>query len=139
MSNFYCHPGRAGGTPLGFSSGTSYAAPLVAGLAALYLEQNPFATPAQVLAALRANAANLGDIDGNGTADLLARSPVATPACNVPQRLFVNTGSSVPFKASQLRDSCPTGYDAFAQFNAGNGTVVLEGLGPTDAVYRYTP
>jgi subtilisin family serine protease len=94
-------------------SGTSFAAPLVAGLAALYLEQNPFATPAQVQAALLANAANLGDIDGNGTADYLARSPVATPACNVTQRLFVNTGVSVPFLSSQLRDSCPTGYDAF--------------------------
>jgi len=119
-------------------SGTSYAAPLVAGLAALYLEQNPFATPAQVRAALLANAANLGDIDGNGTADYLARSPVATPACNVTQRLFVNTGVSVPFTSSQLEDSCPTGYSANAQFNASHGTVGIGGIGPNDILYRYT-
>ena len=120
-------------------SGTSFAAPMVAGLAALYLEQNPFATPVQVLSALRANAANLGDIDGNGIADLLARSPVATPACNVPQRLFVSTGSSVRFYSSQLRDSCPAGYDGYAQFNAGNGSVTIDGIGPEDILYRYTP
>lgn len=120
-------------------SGTSFAAPMVAGLAALYLEQNPFANPAQVLAALQANAANLGDIDGNGTADLMARTPVATPACNVPQRLFVSTGSSVPFRSSHLRDSCPTGYDAWAQFNASNGSVATQGIGPEDVLYLYTP
>jgi subtilisin family serine protease len=119
-------------------SGTSYAAPLVAGLAALYLEQNPSATPAQVRSALLANAANLGDIDGNGTADYLARSPVAAPACNVTQRIFVNTGVSVPFTSSQLQDSCPAGYEAFAQFNASHGTGGIGGIGPNDIRYFYT-
>lgn len=120
-------------------SGTSYAAPLVAGLAALYLEQNPFATAAQVRTALLANAANLGDIDGNGTADYLARSPVATPACNVTQRLFVNTGVSVRFLSSQLGDSCPAGYSAQSQFNASHGTIGIGGIGPNDISYYYTP
>lgn len=125
-------------------SGTSFAAPLVAGLAALRLEQFPGETPAQVLAALLANAAALGDIDGNGTIDYFARSPVATPACdlpvNVPQRrIFVSTSQTGRFYSSQMRDSCPAGYDAYAQFNASDGTVKLLGIGPAGAVYGYTP
>lgn len=120
-------------------SGTSYAAPLVAGLAALRLQQAPWETPAQVRAALLANAASLGDVDGNGTVDLMARSPVGAPACNVPQRMFVNSSQTRGFYSSQMRDSCPAGYDAFAQFNALHGTVGLWGMGPTDAVYGYDP
>jgi subtilisin family serine protease len=120
-------------------SGTSFAAPLVAGLAALRLQQFPGETPAQVRAALLANAASIGDVDGNGTIDYFARSPVATPACNVPQRMFVNTSQTRWFYSSQMRDSCPAGYDAFAQFNALHGTVSIFGFGPSDAVYGYTP
>ncbi|HEX5761455.1 MAG TPA: S8 family serine peptidase [Thermoanaerobaculia bacterium] len=121
------------------SSGTSYAAPLVAGLAALHLQQNPTATPAAVRSALLGNAANLGDIDGSGYADYMARSPVATPACNVTQRLFVNTGLSVRYFSSQLRDSCPAGYDATSQFNAAHGQIGITGIGPNDISYSYIP
>jgi subtilisin family serine protease len=125
-------------TPPRIGSGTSYAAPLVAGLAALYFEQNPWATPSQVLTALRANAA-IRNIDGIGSSDFLARSAVAVPACNVTQRLFVNTGFSVAFTSTDLRDSCPAGYDAFSQFNATNGQVGIGGVGPEGVLYRYTP
>ncbi len=120
-------------------SGTSFAAPLVSGLAALYLQGSPNATPAQVLAALRNNAANLGDIDGNGIADFMVRDAVATPACNVPQRLFVNAGQSVAFRSIDLTDSCPAGYSGQPQFNAASGQVTIAGVAPEGILYRYTP
>lgn len=121
-------------------SGTSFAAPLVAGLAALYLQQNPLATPTQVLNSLLTNSANLGDIDGDGIPDFLARSPVAVPACKVTQRLFVNTGGqNVAFQSADLRDSCPAGYDAEPQYNAANGQIGIGGIGPNNILYRYTP
>lgn len=59
----------------GVLSGTSFAAPIVAGLAALHLQDHPDATPAQVLAALRDGAVSLGDIDGDGKDDLLVQMP----------------------------------------------------------------
>lgn len=119
-------------------SGTSFAAPLVAGLAALHLQQSPTDTPAQVLSALKANAA-VRNVDGVGALDYIARSPVATPACNVPQRLFVNTGRSVNFTSIQLADSCPAGYTAYPQFNAAHGQIAIGGIAPEGISYYYTP
>ncbi len=53
-------------------SGTSMAAPHVAGVAALYLQHNPGATPAQVAAALTGNATAGTVADaGSGSPDLL--------------------------------------------------------------------
>jgi hypothetical protein len=48
-------------------------------------------------------------------------------------------GSSVRFYSSQLRDSCPAGYDGYAQLSAPNGSIAIEGIGPEDTLYRYTP
>ena len=59
----------------GVLSGTSFSAPIVTGLVALYLEDNPYATPTDVLPALKDGAANLGDIDGDGQDDLLVQTP----------------------------------------------------------------
>ena len=72
-------------------SGTSMASPHVAGIAALYLQAHPTATPAQVKAAIVGNA-TAGKIVGvNGSPNLLAYSgfiggsaPVAAPAAPAP-------------------------------------------------------
>lgn len=64
---------------LGVLSGTSFAAPMVTGLAALYLETNPTATPAEVLAELKRNALPIADVDGDGGPDLMAQAPPAGP------------------------------------------------------------
>jgi subtilisin family serine protease len=120
-------------------SGTSFAAPLVTGLAALYLEANPGATPAQVLSALRSNAASLGDIDGNGTTDYLVRSFVGLPACNVPQRLFTDTGEYAKFSTIDLADSCPSGYTVSSLTMPSHGQNSVTGIAPDGIAYLYTP
>ena len=65
------------------SSGTSMAAPHVAGVAALYLARNPGATPAQVLAGLRASAEVVGAGHNNPDGrhpEPLVRAGAAPPA-----------------------------------------------------------
>ncbi|HET6428712.1 MAG TPA: S8 family serine peptidase, partial [Phycisphaerae bacterium] len=48
----------------GTNSGTSFSAPIVAGLAALVLSQHPTYTPAQVIATIRGNADNIDSVSG---------------------------------------------------------------------------
>jgi len=63
-----------------YASGTSFASPLVAGVAALYLEQNPNATPDQVQSALISSgtAGGIGDV-GVDSPNLLLFSQMAPP------------------------------------------------------------
>lgn len=65
-------------TTVTFASGTSFASPYVAGAAALYLETNPLATPAQVASALSTNASTGVVIDPAGSPDKLLYSLFAT-------------------------------------------------------------
>ena len=54
-------------------SGTSFAAPLVSGIAALYLQHNPSASPGQVYSVLRSSAVkNVVSLVPGGTSNLLA-------------------------------------------------------------------
>ncbi len=71
-----------GGSVYGPNSGTSFAAPLVAGVAALLLESNPGFTPAQVQIALRrtgSRAASPDTLSGYGVANALAAAYFAPP------------------------------------------------------------
>jgi len=120
-------------------SGTSFAAPLVAGLAALRLEQFPNETPAQVLAALKTNSARR-NVDGTVAGDeYLVRSPVGTPPCLVMQRLFVNATKTQDFLSTQLSESCPAGYSGVSQYNAAHGQIMIGGIAPEATLYYYTP
>jgi PKD repeat protein len=66
-------------------SGTSFASPHVAGVAALYLAANPSATPSQVSAAILGSAAsNLVGSVGAGTPNLLLQSGVVGGATTPP-------------------------------------------------------
>ncbi|MBX3712086.1 MAG: S8 family peptidase [Lysobacter sp.] len=68
-------------------SGTSMAAPHVAGAAALYLASNPTATPAQVTAAILGNSTPNKVIDaGSGSPNRLLFIPPPAPPANLPLR-----------------------------------------------------
>jgi len=63
-----------------YASGTSYSSPYVAGIAALYLEQHPAATPAEVSVAITSLATTGVVIDaGIGSPNLLAYSLLPSP------------------------------------------------------------
>jgi serine protease len=70
--------GNGGVSSMGNRSGTSFAAPHVTGVAALFLEKNPTAQPAAIWTAIL-NAANNNDI-----------TPATPKWCGIPNRM---TGS----------------------------------------------
>jgi PKD repeat protein len=94
-------------------SGTSMSAPHVAGVAGLYLEANPGATPAQVHAAIVSNATT-GKITGPGT--------------GTPNRLlymgFIGGGGGGPNQppVANFTASCNTGKARQCQFNASSSS-----------------
>ncbi|WP_243073780.1 S8 family serine peptidase [Microbacterium sp. SS28] len=76
-----------GGAQYGFMSGTSMAAPHVAGLGALYLSLRPTALPSDIRSALMTTATNTVKADGSAATD-----PFAQGAGQVSARTFLNPG-----------------------------------------------
>ena len=77
----------------GIASGTSLAAPHVAGLAALYLEARPAATPDEIKSALMTTASNTLNADGSANVDPVRagrragrRRPLPRPRAALPER-----------------------------------------------------
>lgn len=70
-----------------FKSGTSMAAPHVAGLAAVYLSEHPLASPAEVKSALMTTATDLVNADGSTSSDVWAHG-----AGNVSSPTFLSPG-----------------------------------------------
>jgi subtilisin family serine protease len=72
------------------SNGTSYSAPIVAGLAAMYLNRFPTATPAQVHTAI-VNGAAVGTLTnvGAGSPNRVAQTTYSTGAPSIPIQVFL--------------------------------------------------
>jgi subtilisin family serine protease len=112
-------------TAIATISGTSMAAPHVAGAAALYLHANPFATPADVKLALT----------GDATPDLIPGLPAGTPnlllytgliSAEAPVASFTSTctGLACDFDASGTTALPSASYDwAFGDATVGTGVI----------------
>jgi subtilisin family serine protease len=88
-------------------SGTSMAAPHVTGVAALYMEENPDATPAQVINAVKNTA----------TADRLTSIRTSSPNRFVYSLLSSEDSGN----DGDTGSSCPSGYETFTGTLAGSG------------------
>ncbi|HMA21100.1 MAG TPA: S8 family serine peptidase, partial [Gemmatimonadaceae bacterium] len=129
---------------MGTANGTSMASPHVAGAAALYLQANPSATPAQVASAIVANG-TYGPLGGLGTGSpniLLhvngsggtvsgpAPAPAPAPAPNAPPTASFTAScqkGNCNFDASSSNDD--TGISSF-QWTFGDGTSSVTAANP---------
>ncbi len=112
-------------------SGTSMAAPHVAGASALYLQVNPTATPAQVRSALTSNATS-GAIAGEpaGTPDLLLYSAFISAAPTPPVANFTYSCSALScnFDASSSTALASATYGwTFGDAATGSGKTTSHG------------
>jgi aqualysin 1 len=97
-----------------YASGTSFASPMVAGIAALYLQSNPGASPTEVANALTNVATpNLVSDPGVGSPNLLAYSILAPPPPTSCEGTMysgsLNSAGSSSYQSSSLGFSSNTG------------------------------
>jgi len=124
-------------------SGTSMAAPHVAGVAAIYLQSNPFATPAQVEQALRSrgtwgalqsNASNPNYI-GQDSDNVIVFSDTRSTGDTAPVAAFTSSclGSECTFDASASTDNgAITSWTwRFGDNTTGSGAIVTHTFPPT--------
>lgn len=122
-------------TALNTISGTSMASPHVAGIAALYIENNPAATTAQVEAVLK-NSAVVGAISAvpAGTANRLLQStfkiPLAVPVLQSPANAATNVSRTptLTWSAVAGATSYNVQYSTSSTFAAGTATVTRTGV-----------
>lgn len=115
---------RSSNTATAVLSGTSAAAPHVAGLAALFLQRHPFATPAHVSDVLRSSAAR-GELSGlSGSPDRLARKwtgAVATTGSQQHQPDGESWTQTSPGRVKGwLHSSLETNFDLALQWWTGS-------------------
>jgi subtilisin family serine protease len=115
-------------TTMTYASGTSFASPYIVGIAALYLEQHPLASPGEVASAVSSTAT--GGVVGNpgsGSPNLLAYSMFPQPE--------PGTCPGTPFSGTLSGSGSVEYQSSSSGFNGGSGTYSATLSPPAGAVF----